>query len=128
LKLTQLSPDEFDRLANMTRLRDSAKEMARAVLVGRRNKADVGREFGVTRQRVGLAVGSIEDAYRRNVSPSNAKIRVSLELPDELVAALRSLIAAMNSCNDQELLGAELDKVGKSIHKATKNLETGKPS
>jgi hypothetical protein len=128
LKLTQLSSDEFDRLANMTRLRDSAKEMAREVLVGRRNKADVGRAFGVTRQRVGLAVGSIEEAYRRSVSPSNATIRVTLELPDELASALGSLIAAIRSCDDQELLDAELDKVGKSIQKATRSLETGKTS
>ena len=64
-----INEDKFEELSGMTRLTDRGKAMARCVLIDGKKPADVGREFGVSRQRV-------EDTARRviEVADKNREI------------------------------------------------------
>lgn len=88
--LTLLSASEFNRLADTTRLGVNARAMARRVLVDGAAPTVVGEEFGLTRQRVHLAVNTMRKAHERDGGDS-AWMSVSTVLPHALASAIEPL-------------------------------------
>ena len=122
MKIKHLAPPTFDRVANTTRLGVHARNMARAVLVDGRAQVDVAAEYGMTRQRVNLAVAAIERAYAKFSEPGEGSIRVELELPEVLARALAELAEALGQCPDAERRGAAIEKVLAAAHSSRKRL------
>lgn len=122
MKLQRLSLEEFDRLAASTRLREQARNMARAVLVDGRTQADVATEWGMSKQRVNLAVAAIERTYIATAGAGGGVVRVSLELPESLALELGTLLDALKNCPDAALASAAVDKAIAGIRGATKRL------
>lgn len=91
MKLRRLTPQDFDRLAASTRMGDRACAMARAVLVDGRAQVDVATEYGMTKQRVSLAVGAIERAFVSSAAPGTGWVTVTLDLPESLALELAEL-------------------------------------
>ena len=100
MKLKRLSAEVFDRVADETRLGVRARSMARAVLVDGRLQAEVAAEHGVTYQRVSLAVGSIERAYRQMEASMTGMIQVVLDMPEVMAVEVASLAQALQQCED----------------------------
>ena len=98
MKLKHLAPKDFDRLAQNTRLGERAREMARAVLVDGRSLPDVGTEYGMSKQRVHSAVGTIERAFAAATTPGAGIVGVLLEFPEGLALELASLADALKVC------------------------------
>lgn len=96
MKLKRLSGEDFERVVELTRLQGAACSMARAVLVDGRSQADVAAEFGVTRQRIHLAIGVIEKAYMKYAPPGHNSVRVSLELPERIALALAAFMEVVD--------------------------------
>ena len=103
MKLKRLSAEVFDRVADETRLGVRARSMARAVLVDGRLQAEVAAEHGVTYQRVSLAVGSIERAYRQMEASMTGMIQVVLDMPEVMAVEVASLAQALQQCEDTAL-------------------------
>jgi hypothetical protein len=118
MRLKRLAPDVFDRVAADTRLGDQAREMARAVLVDGRAQVDVAAEHGMTKQRVSLAVGTIERAYKKFTTPGVSAIRVELDLPESLALEVSGFLDALKGCADEAKKAEVLEKAIKAIHKA----------
>lgn len=57
-----MEPEEFERLATLTRMRGNARIMARRVLVDGLSAAAAARELGKHRSEASRAVKRIEDA------------------------------------------------------------------
>lgn len=122
MRLKRLAPDAFDRVAADTRLGDQAREMARAVLVDGRAQVDVATEYGMTKQRVSLAVATIERAYKKFTTPGVSAIRVELDLPESLALELGALAEALEQCDDTELKQAVIEKVMSAAKSGCKRL------
>lgn len=123
MRLKRLAPDVFDRVAAGTRLGVQARDMARAVLVDGRAQVDVATEHGMTKQRVSLAVGTVERAYKKFSSPGVSAIRVELDLPESLALELSGLLEALTGCTDEARKAEALEKATKAIHKAAAQLK-----
>jgi len=123
MKLKRLSADDFDRLAAETRVKDRARDMARAVLVEGRAQADVAMEHGMSKQRVNLAVGAIERAYFKSAAPGTGRVEVTLDMPEALALELSELIDGLKQCTDQERSAKALSQVLRSMATATHSLE-----
>jgi hypothetical protein len=123
MKLKRLTPQAFYRTAAGTRLGDQAREMARAVLVEGRAQVDVATEHGMTKQRVSLAVATIERAYKKATTPGVSSIRVELDLPEALALELIALVDAMKGCGDATKSVKALEKATNAVRKATKLLK-----
>lgn len=120
MKLKRLSSEEFDRLAATTRLREQARNMARSVLVDGRTQVDVATEWGMSKQRVNLAVAAIERAYSASTAPGGGMVRVSLDLPEGLALELSNLMEATKECQDKELVAAAVEKIIVGIRSAAR--------
>ncbi len=122
MKLKRLSAEDFERVVGFTRLQGAACGMARAVLVDGRPQAEVAAEYGVTRQRIHLAIGVIEKAYMKHAPPGDNLVRVSLELPERWALALYSLMETLNQ--DPQNLDRErvIDMIEKAIIDARSGL------
>ncbi len=96
--------------------------MARAVLVDGRAHADVATQHGMTRQRVSLAVGTIERAYLKFPAPGQSSIRVELDLPEALALELAALGRALASSADAELVAEVTDRVLTAVRSGRKRL------
>ncbi|CAJ0902747.1 hypothetical protein R20233_04826 [Ralstonia sp. LMG 32965] len=122
MRLKRLAPDVFDRVAAGTRLGDQARDMARAVLVDGRAQVDVATEHGMTKQRVSLAVATIERAYKKFSPPGVSAIRVELDLPESLALELDALSKALARSNDTELKASVIEKVLAAARNGCKRL------
>ena len=111
MKLKRLSAEVFDRVADTTRLGDQARSMARAVLVDGRMQAAVAKEYGMTNQRVNLAVAAIERAYKQVAVPGVSIVRVEMELPETIVLELNALVEALRQCPDSQAVESVIDTV-----------------
>lgn len=123
MRLKRLTPQAFDRTADNTRLGDQARKMARAVLVDGRAQVDVATEYGMTKQRISLAVATIERAYMKAMTVGGSFIRVELELPEGLALELGALVEAMKGCDDAAKSAEALEKATHAVRKATKLLK-----
>lgn len=122
MRLKRLTSQTFDQVAADTRLGDQAREMARAVLVHGRAQVDVAAEYGMTKQRVNLAVAAIERAYVKFATPGESSIRVELELPEALALELGALAEVLMQCQDAEQKSAVIEKVLSAARSGRKRL------
>ncbi len=122
MRIKRLAPHTFDLVAADTRLGAQARDMARAVLVDGRAQADVATEYGMSRQRVNLAVAAIERAYVKLAAPGESSIRFELELPEALALELSALAEALVQCPDAERRGAAVGKVLAAARSGRKRL------
>jgi len=123
MKLIHLPLKEFEVVAATTRLGEQACSMARAVLVDGRMQSDVATEWGMSKQRVNLAVNAIERAYIATASVENAIIRASFDLPESLALELGALLDAMKNCPDADLINSAIIKAIEGIRTAKKKLK-----
>lgn len=85
-----MQASEFNRIARKTDLAVAAVQMAKAYLVyGGRTYDSVGKEYGVSRQRVHIAVKRILLEARRQEKPPEDWERVVLFLPQAKAKAVR---------------------------------------
>jgi hypothetical protein len=122
MKLTRLTPAAFDHLADQTSLGDQAKTMARSVLVDGRSQTEVATEYGMTRQRVNLAVGSIKRAYSKSATPGSSWVTLEVELPDTLALALTCLAEELRTCSDEKTRKRTVAHALRSIETARRSL------
>lgn len=122
MKLKHLAPEDFDRLAKSTRLGERAREMARAVLVDGRTLPDVGVEYGMSKQRVHLAVGTIKRAYNDATTPSSGLVSVMLELPKSVALELSMLADALKECESEEQSSSVVASAVKVLASARRKL------
>lgn len=123
MKLIRLSPEDFSRLAEQTKLGEAARAMARAVLVDGRSQVDVANDYGMTKQRIGLAVGAINRVYEQSTAKSTAWVSVAIDLPDYLAHELADLIESLRTCPDEKKRQKALSVVSQSIAGAKLSLE-----
>lgn len=122
MRLKRLTSKTFNQVAADTRLGDQAREMAHAVLVHGRAQVDVAAEYGMTKQRVNLAVAAIERAYVKFATPGESSIRVELELPEALALELGALAEVLMQCQDAEQKSAVIEKVLSAARSGRKRL------
>jgi hypothetical protein len=122
MRIKRLAPQTFDHVADTTRLGAQAREMARAVLVDGRAQADVAVEYGMTKQRVNLAVAVIKRAYVTFAEPGESFIRCELDLPEALALELSELAEALAQCPDAERREAITEKVLVAVRNGRKRL------
>jgi hypothetical protein len=127
MRIRRLAPHTFDLVAADTRLGAQARDMARAVLVDGRAQADVATEYGMSRQRINLAVAVIERAYDKLGAPGESFIRCELELPAALARELGALAEALALCPDAERRAAAVEKVRAAARSGRKRLDRGGP-
>lgn len=103
MKLRRLDIEVFNRLATETGLGDRAREMAAAVLVDGRKQTDVAAEYGMTKQRIGLAVASIEKAYfdGKIGVVGTGIVSVELDLPESLALQLAHFNEMFQKCRNK---------------------------
>ena len=124
MKLQRLSPEEFDRIvAAKPRMLERTRDMARAVLVDGRTQSDVAIEWGMSRQRVNLAVISVERTYMETAGSGGGLVRLSLEMPESLALELGTLLDALKSCPDAALASAAVDQAIAGIQGAVRRLK-----
>lgn len=125
MKLQRLTLEEFDRLASSTRMQEATRAMARAVLVDGRSQAEVANELGMTRQRVNLAVATIERVYvaTAGAGDGNVMVRVSLDLPEGLAVEMGAFVDALSNCSDPDLANAAINMAVAGVRGATKRLK-----
>jgi hypothetical protein len=111
MKLRRLSGADFDQIAASTRMRGPGKMMARAVLVDGRAQSDVAAEYGVSRQRVNLAVASIERRYIDESGSAGGVVQVSLVLPERVALELEKVTELLNACKDARVRNAALKQL-----------------
>lgn len=124
MRLKRLTQQAFDHIAEKTRLGHQAREMAKAVLVDGHTLVDAAKEHGTSKQRVYLAVGTIERAYMKSSSPGDGSIRIELDLPEVLAAELAALVEAMKVCGDAARCAEAIEKTANAVRKASKLLKT----
>jgi hypothetical protein len=81
----------FDEQASKTRLTERSRAMARAILVDGRTPAEVGSEYGVSRQRAADAARRVVDAADRNREIPADWQRVTVRVHPGLVKVVRYL-------------------------------------
>jgi len=86
-----MTPQDFERYADRSRLRARGREAARAVLVDGHRQADVAREFGVTRQMVSLWCRSVLRQRRGVAKPPAHWQSVTVTVPPSLAKEIRKL-------------------------------------
>jgi hypothetical protein len=103
MRLKRLDLPSFEQLCGSTRLGPQARNMARAVLVDGRTLVDVAAEHGMSKQRVKLAVDSVEREYSRLSGELNGVVRIEVEIPAVVAIELSQLIDRLSSCQDESL-------------------------
>lgn len=121
MKLIRLSPEQFNEVAAKTRLKAVAKEMAFAVLVNGENLVTVAEKYGFTKQRVFLAVQSINKAYELT-DKGTGIVTASFDMPENLAKMLSEYLGKLNECPDQHVVGASIDKLIYQLAESTREL------
>lgn len=126
MRITRLSDKTFEQVIasvrSRRRLGEDARKMAYAVLVEGRKALDVAAEYGVTRQRVSLAVSSVRRAYAKSLTLEESVVSIELELPIALARELAELAAVLAKPLDAEKRDAAIEKVRIAIHSARTRL------
>ena len=109
MKLVRLSAKDFARIASRTRLGTGAKNMASSILVEGKGLIEVAAEYGVTKQRVFLAVETVRKEYSKS-GEQCGDYSLKLELPHALVVPLEQFVLAFRA---QESIEEKLLMVSK---------------
>ncbi|NHZ99076.1 TrfB-related DNA-binding protein [Massilia sp. CCM 8734] len=122
MKLTRLTPDDFDQLANKTEMGPDARMMAKGFLVERRTLTEVASQYNVSKQRVHLAVETIRKEYARS-KLNTGLLELELELPHTLAVDIERFAKAFSLQADTGLRQAALVKIARAIASAEHSLE-----
>ena len=122
MKLVRLSANDFARIASRTRLGPAAANMASSILVERKGLAEVADEYGVTRQRVFLAVETVRKEYSKSLEQCGSLV-VELELPHMLAVPLERLFLALNAQESAEVKLAMVSKLTMTLEQAVPIVE-----
>lgn len=114
MRLKRLTPADFNRLADGTRLKDRTRQLAWEVLVDGDAPSDVAARFGMTKQRVGLAVGVIEKAYFADKDSGLGWVSIEMELPEMIALQLDDVAKVLKASGDQ----AKLEEVSRIVSAA----------
>lgn len=122
MKLSRLAADDFTRVASRTKkMGEEAVNMARGVLVEQRSLPEMANEYGVTKQRVHLAVETIRKEYSRG-NDDCGWMHVELELPHELAHTLAEFTEALQAQTDVATRRAAIVKVSRALTSAARSL------
>lgn len=102
MRLKRLTLQDFDRLADGTRLKERARQLAREVLVDGGTPSAVASRHGMTPQRVSLAVGVIEKAYFDDREGGLGWVSLDMDLPEKIALQLDDLVKALKASQDQQ--------------------------
>lgn len=122
-RLKRIGEAEFDMLADQTRLGDAARSMARMVLVEGQSAVDVAKQFGMSKQRVGLAVESIRRAHQSVATTRNGWVKVELELPERWFAQLPQVLDALRATSSPDAQAVALSQVAHALQRALQTLQ-----
>src|SRR5205823_3701883 len=104
MRLKRLTPQDIDRLADSTRLKDRTRELAREVLVDGGTPSEVATRHAMTKQRIGLAVAVIEKAYFADREGGLGWVSLEMELPEAVALQLDELARMLKASGDQAKL------------------------
>jgi len=122
MRLKRLTPQDFDRLADSTRLQDRTRQLAREVLVDGDTASEVGARHALTKQRIGLAVAVIEKAYFADREGGLGWVSLEMELPEAIALQLDELAHALKASGDQAKLEQVTEVITAAVAKARKLL------
>jgi hypothetical protein len=125
--LKRIGEVEFDKLADQTRLGDAARSMARMVLVEGQLAVDVAKQFGMSKQRVGLAVESIRRAHQSVGTTRNGWVKVELELPERWFSQLHQVLDALRASSSASAQTVALSQVEHALQRALQTLQDDAP-
>jgi hypothetical protein len=117
VKLQRIGQKDFDTLAGKTELQANAREMARLVLVEGETMGQVGEKFGVSRQRVSLAVEVIRRAHQAGLGMSRSGwVRVDLDLPEALSVLVAEFVEALEQSGaSKEAKAVAIAQISKAL-------------
>lgn len=121
MMLMGIEQAEFDALAAQTRLGEDAREMARLVLVEGRKMGEVAQIYKVTRQRVGLAVGSIRKVHEGGAS-GPGWVPLNMDVPASLGVELTEFLEALKLAATPESKALAISHVTSALSLARKSL------
>lgn len=119
MKLKRLSPSDFDRIVETTRLKGGTRQLAYSVLVDGRKQSEVAQETGYTKQRISLAIAVVEKAYFSDENPGGGVVEVALDLPHTLAFAVSDLSEALMTCSDPAFRSNVIADLIATVKKAT---------
>lgn len=123
MKLKRLTLQNFDRLADGTRLKQLARQLAREVLVDGGMPSAVAARHGITPQRVGLAVGVIEKAYFEDREGGAGWVSLEMELPEKIALQLDDLVEALKNSGNETQVEQAADILLAAVAKAKRQLD-----
>jgi hypothetical protein len=118
MKLKRLTAEDFNRLADGTRLKPVARQLAYEVLVDGMSPSFAAKNAGLTAQRVALAVNVIEKAYFEDTDARLGWVSIELELPESLALHLDALTRSLKASGDNGALERANALVLKAIAEA----------
>jgi hypothetical protein len=118
MRLKRLNAKDFNRLADGTRLKDRTRQLAWEVLVDGDPASEVAARSGMTKQRVGLAVGVIEKAYFEDKEGGLGWVTLEMELPETIALQLDDVAKALKASGDQAKLEEVAEIVSAALAKA----------
>jgi hypothetical protein len=124
VKLQSIGAHDFNALADQTGLGQDAREMARLHLVEGLAMPEVGERFGVTRQRVRLAVEAIRRVHQAGVTRTGS-VRVDVEIPEALAGPLGDFLEALRTASSKDAKGQAIAQVGRALAAARSALTRG---
>lgn len=123
MKLVQLSEADFERAAAVTRLKERARNMARAVLVEGKTPAEAARRFSASWTRAREAVKTVEKAYSA-LQMESGLCEVTVTLPSAVSAELGAYSAALLRSSDATANAVAATHLAQSIRTATARLKS----
>jgi hypothetical protein len=122
MRLKRLTLQDFDRLADSTRLQDRTRQLAREVLVDGDTPSEVAARHALTKQRIGLAVAVIEKAYFADREGGLGWVSLEMEMPETIALQLDDLVQALKASGDQAKLEQVAELITAAVAKARKLL------
>lgn len=120
-KLKSIDADEFEALANSTRMHQATRDMARAVLVDGKSGTEVAALFGKSKQFVGKAVKTIREAHAASTTTS-AWVTLSLAIPEAVNTPLQQFLDALRASKSADANGLATAQVARALSRATQLL------
>lgn len=122
MKLKRLTLQDFDRLADGTRLKARTRQLAREVLVDGGTPTAVAARYGMTPQRVSLAVGVIEKAYFEDREGGLGWVSLDMDLPEKLALQLDELVRALKESKNESQVEHVIEVLLTAVAKAKAQL------
>ena len=115
--LTRIDGHEFEKLADQTSLGETARQMARLVLVDGKSMPDVGRLYGHSKQRVALAVNRIREIHQ-GTTTRTGWVRLDAEMPERMSTLLAEVIAAYKQSESQDARRLAMSQIEHALQRA----------